>query len=297
MTKSQSTFAPMPKCPSPPMRALPAGACDTHAHIFGPADKFPLAGGGSYDPPLAPYQAYRDMLSTVGAEHGVLVQPAAYLSDHSAILDACVKAGGCVRGIGLAHADIIDHELAALQAGGIIGLRFVEVADPKGGGRFKGSVGFDELIMLAPRLRSLGMQAHLWADCERLVADAPMLQSLGLTLVVDHMGRPDVRAGASSSDFQKFVGYVSDGLFWVKLSLCRVSTNYPDYPDARPFHDALIAANPDRLVWGSDWPHIRLGPKTPDIGHLLDIFDSWTDRDEGLRVKIFAQNTKQLFGF
>ena len=295
MGGSQFSAAPPPA--SPPGRPLPEGACDAHAHIFGPPDMFPLAGGGSYDPPLAPYESWRLMHRAAGIARGVLVQPAAYLSDHRAVLDACHRSDGSVRAVGLATSAIGDDELSRMAACGMAGLRFVEVADPKGGGRFQGSVGFDELVKLAPRMKALGLQAHLWADCARLVSDAPALAKLGLVLVADHMGRPATADGAKAPDFRDFAALVKDGIFWVKLSLCRVSAKFPDYPDARSFHDALMGANPDRLLWGSDWPHIRMGAQTPDVGHLLDLFDEWIAGDDTLRQKILVENPQKLFGF
>lgn len=292
-----SSHSVEPRQASPPRRVPPPGACDAHAHIFGPPDRFPPGRGASYDPPPAPYESYCCMLDSVGSSRGMLVQPAAYLSDHRAIQDACKRSGGRVRGIGLASSDISDGELADLRASGILGLRFVEVADPKGGGRFQGSIGFDELFKLAPRMKALGMQAHLWADCARLVADAPALKKLGIPLVADHMGRPNIAAGVSAPEFQEFLAHVEDGSFWVKLALCRASTQFPDYPDARPFHDAFVAGCPDRLVWGSDWPHIRLGNQAPDVGHLLDLFDDWVAGDETLRAKVLVDNPANLFRF
>lgn len=281
----------------PPRRPLPPGACDAHAHIFGPPQVFPPAGGGSYEPPLAPFEDYRAMLDVTGLVRGVLVQPAAYLSDHRAIVDAVQRSAGFLRGIGVTTSAISDTALADLVANGIIGLRFVEVADPVGGGRFRGSVGFDELEKLAPRMKALGMQAHVWADCERLVADAPMLAKLGIAFVADHMGRPATALGAEAPAFRKFLGLVEDGVFWVKLAACRTSNQFPDYPDTRPFHDALIRANADNLIWGSDWPHIRMGTATPDVGHLIDLFEDWTGADDALRQKIFVKNPERLFGF
>src|ERR1051326_7278720 len=272
-------FGPPPPSSRPPRRPPPPGACDCHAHIFGP-EQFPPAGETAYAPPPAPYAAYRAMLQGAGGARGGLVQPAAHRLDHRAILDACARAGGQVKAIGLADDSIGDDMLFALRQGGVAGLRFVEMTSPTGSGRYPGSVGFDQLIALAPRMKGLGLQAHLWCGLEHLLDQAPRLLGLGLALVIDHMGQFDAGAGVSAAPFQRFLDHVRDGHWWVKLSLCRISSRYPDYPDARPFHDALVAANPDRLLWGSDWPHLRLGDKTPDVGHLLDLFDDWvSDQD------------------
>lgn len=283
--------------PSAPKIPLPPGACDTHTHVFGPLERFPLAIAGSYEPPRAPFDVHRAMLDGVGFSCAVLVQPAPYALDCGALVDACARAPDRLRGIAVANRQTSEVSLQELRRRGVSGLRFVEVADPQGGGRYRGSVGFDEFKSLAPQMAAVGLHAQIWADCDRIAAGAEELLSLGVPIVVDHMGKPDVTRGAGDPAFARLVALAAEGRLWVKLSVCRASKQFPDYDDVRPLHDALIAAAPNRLLWGSDWPHVRMGALTPDVGHLVDLFDRWIGHDTDLRRQIMVDNPRNLYGF
>jgi predicted TIM-barrel fold metal-dependent hydrolase len=138
---------------------------------------------------------------------------------------------------------------------------------------------------------------QLWIDVKDLPDTIPVIQSIGLPVVIDHMGRTDARAGINTPGFQSLVRLTGEGGCWVKMSGAhRLSTRAPDYPDARPFHEALVAANPDRLIWGTDWPHPRIEGEMPNAGHLLDLFNEWTP-DAGVRRKILVDNPARLYGF
>ena len=286
-----------PRAPSRPSVPLPAGACDTHTHVFGPYDRFPLRFPPKYAAPDAPVEAHAAMRRAVGLDRAVIVQPAPYAADSAAILDALAREPDALRGVATATAETPDEELARWRAAGILGLRFVEVTLPGGGGRYPGAAGFDDLAALAPRMRAIGLHAQIWADCARIAADAGMLCGLGVPVVIEHMGRFEVERGVADPSFRTLVGLVAEGRVWIKLAPCRTSTRFPDYEDARPFHDALVAANPDRLLWASDWPHVRMEDSTPDVGHLVDLFDRWTARDPVLRRKVFVDNPEALYGF
>jgi predicted TIM-barrel fold metal-dependent hydrolase len=274
---------------------LPANACDTHAHIFGPFDQFPLAEISSYPLPNAPAARYMEMLNTIGAARGVLVQPAPYGTDTNAMLDALRCSGGRVRGIAVATADASEAELQRLYDAGVRGLRFVEMRDQQGK-KFRGSVGADQIRRLAPALKQVGMHAQLWAACEDYEHILPDLVPLGLTLVLDHMACIKVERGINDPSFLSLLKWLETGAIWVKLSVCRVSKAAPDYADLKPFHDALVAANSSRLVWGSDWPFVRMGTQSPNVGALIDLFDSWVP-DERTRLQILVKNPALLYGF
>jgi predicted TIM-barrel fold metal-dependent hydrolase len=276
-----------PACP------LPVGAWDTHAHVFGPYDRFPLAVDRAYDPPLAPYEDYVEMLDRVDFARGVLVHAAANGFDNSATLDAVARSRGRVLGIAVVSPEVSDGELEHLAANGIRGLRFTEMGATPGAPRAF-SLLFHDLKRMAPRLRALGMHAQMWAKCDFIVEQAKLLQKLGLPLVIDHMGSFDVMRGVRDSIFQGFLEILGDGQVWVKLTPIRNSRQLPNCTDVRPFHEALLDRAPDRLLWGSDWPYIRLNP-SPDVGKLVDLFDDWT-RDSVLRHKIFVTNPQSLFG-
>jgi 2-pyrone-4,6-dicarboxylate lactonase len=153
----------------------------------------------------------------------------------------------------------------------------------------------DEFPPLAPRLKELGWHAQVWATCDTVVAAAPKLLESGIPLVLDHMARFDVARGVQDTVFQQLLQLLSDGRIWVKMTPARNSKCYPNYEDVRPFHDALARANPNRLIWGSDWPFLNMGEVTPDAGYLLDILDSLCG-DDTLRQKILAENPARLYG-
>lgn len=284
-----------PRMPSAPQHALPAGACDSHAHVFGPYERFPLAHPSSYAPPLAPAALHRAMLDTVGAARGVLVQPAPYGTDAGALLDAVAQSGGRLRGVAVADADTGEERLQALFDGGVRGLRFVEMRAPTGA-PYAGSVGVDQLLRMAPAMRRIGLHAQLWAPIDDYPRLLPQLRAAGIDAVLDHMACVKPERGVADPAFQAVLAALREGGVWVKLTLCRVSTQAPGYPDLRPFHDALLAANPDRLLWGSDWPYVRMGAQSPDVGALLDLFHAWVP-DEATRRRILVDNPAALYGF
>jgi predicted TIM-barrel fold metal-dependent hydrolase len=279
----------------PPRRPLPPGATDCHAHVFGPYERFPLAQERSYTPPAAPFEMYSAMLAQMGLSRGVLVHPSAYGWDYSALLDALSRDPHQLRGIAVVDSRVAAADLARLRASGVRGVRFVESASANGQ-KFAYSVGLDQLEALGPRLREQSLHAEMWVSCDRLVAESSRLLAAGIPIVFDHMGGIDVSRGTSAASFQTLLRLLDSGQAWIKLSAPRNSQRFPDYEDVRPFHEALVRANPDRLIWGSDWPFIRLGERTPAVGHLLDLLDLWTGDDE-VRRKILVDNPAALYGF
>jgi predicted TIM-barrel fold metal-dependent hydrolase len=285
-----------PPIVSKPQRPLPAGACDSHAHVFGPFDRFPLIAERRYQPPLGPYEDYVAMLDRAGFAYGAPVHASANGYDNSGTLDALARAGGRLRGVAVVHPDAGREELEAMHALGMRGLRFSDTGPAPARQRAPGVLALADLPALAPRLRALGWHADLFALCRHIVAIGPQLLELGIPIVVDHMGRFDAALGVGDTVFQSFLRLVRDGEVWVKLTPLRNSTNYPDYSELRPFHDALLEAAPDRLLWGSDWPFIGMDDAPPDVGVLIDRFDAWT-QDEPLRTRIFVDNPSRLYGF
>jgi predicted TIM-barrel fold metal-dependent hydrolase len=235
------------------------GACDCHAHVF--PDGAPV---------VAPARAYRTMLDSVGLTRGVLVQTGAGDAALDAVRAAIEADPHRLRGVAVADSTITDATLEELHGAGIRGLRF------------------------APRLRALGWHAELWTPSDFIAREAPRLAGLGVPLVFDHLGLLNLAAADPALDVLS--GLLRDDQAWVKLSLCRVSKLPPDYTDARAAHDAFIEANPHRLVWGSDWPHINMGLEAPDVGHLLDLFHAWVD-DAALRQAILVEGPEALYGF
>jgi predicted TIM-barrel fold metal-dependent hydrolase len=285
-----------PRDVSRPRVPLPPGACDTHAHVFGPSDRFPYAEDRSYTPPDAPLEKYLGMLDTIGFARGVLVQGSAHGRDNSAMLDALRREPNRLRGVAVADADVSPDELRAWNALGVRGLRFNHFFRD-GQLHYRGGIPLSEAEKLAPVMAELGWHLQLWIDVKDLPETIALLKSLRLSVVIDHMGRTDARAGTGTEGFQSLLRAVGEGWCWSKLSGAhRLSQHAPDYPDARPFHEALVKINPERLVWGGDWPHPRVEGEMPDAGHLLELFQTWTP-DRATQQRILVDNPAKLYGF
>jgi 2-pyrone-4,6-dicarboxylate lactonase len=287
---------PDPK-PKPPDLPTPPLACDCHAHIFGPAERFAYTEGRGYTPPDAPCEAYLAMLDALGVARGVCVQGNAHGFDNRAILDAASRYPDRLRAVGISDASIPREALRDWHASGMRGLRFhLYYADQVPG--YKRGVGLDALAYFAPTMRELGWHAQFWIDWRALPELAPALRRIADTMpvVIDHMLSIDAAARADHPSFVQLLDLVRDSDCWVKLSgAYRVSGAFPDYPDARPFHDALLQACPERLVWGTDWPHPQIdATKMPNDGHLLDLFNAWT-LDATLRRRILVDNPARLY--
>jgi predicted TIM-barrel fold metal-dependent hydrolase len=146
-------------------------------------------------------------------------------------------------------------------------------------------------------MADLGLHVQFMMDAGVLEQALPYFDGWRLPIVLDHMGNVDAAKGVNQPGFQLLLKLLAEGRVWVKVSgAYRISKRYPDYPDARPFHEALVKTNPEQLVWGSDWPHPRLLEEMPDDGHLLDLFNAWTP-DPALRRKILVENPVRLYGF
>ena len=280
--------------PARPRNPLPEGACDCHAHVFGPFDRHPLLPKPPYLPPLSPASAYLAMLDAVGFSRGVLVHGSACGWDQGAMVAAIAAGGSRLRGVAVVPPDAGDKELDALHAAGVRGVRFTQTAPEATLQPMAGRVGLDAFGQLAPRLRERGWSAHIWAKCDLLAPVASQISSHGVPLVIDHMGFFDASRGTADPAFQTLLSLVKDGLAWVKLTAIRNSKAAPGYPDVRPFQEALVTENPDRMLWGSDWPYLGMDASRPDVGALLDLFGEWLGSVE-LRNRILVDNPKQLF--
>jgi 2-pyrone-4,6-dicarboxylate lactonase len=233
------------------------------------------------------------MLDAAGFARGVLVHSSANGYDNSGTADALAAAAGRLTGVCVIQPDISDAALEKLHHDGFRAVRFTETGARAAA--HAGSASLKDMEALAPRMRALGWQAHLWANCAFTVAEAQRLHAAGLRVALDHMGYFDASLGVRHETFQSLLALLRDSDFWVKLSVVRVSKERPDYANIRPFHDALIEAIPDRLIFGSDWPYISLDDAPPDVGRLIDLFDAWTP-DKAIRQKVFVDNPARLFG-
>jgi predicted TIM-barrel fold metal-dependent hydrolase len=284
-----------PRAPTPPTLPPPAGACDTHVHVFGPYGRFPLAAPPAYAPMDSPLPVIFDTLGVLGLDRAVLVQPAPYGVDHRALVDALQRAPQRFRGVAVVDADAEFAALQALHRAGVRGVRLIGMRTPDGR-RYPGAVAPDALPRLAPMLRELGWAAHVWAPPAECAALAEASEGLGLPLVFDHLAGAAGEIDLGERPWRVLLEQLVEGRIWIKLSVCRVAWARADYPAARPLHEALVRANPGRLLWGSDFPFVRKGVEAPDAGWLLDLFQTWV-ADAEIARRILVDNPASLYGW
>lgn len=267
----------------------PTKGWDCHAHLFGPYDRFPLAADRNYTPPEALEAQYLALLARLGLGHGVLVHPSAYGDDFSLLFEALGRQRHW-RGVMVLKPGT-STTFSGLHDRGVRGARFSHRSGA--GSNFPGSASFEDLQALAPQLLSAGLHAELWTDCRALPAIEPAIRALPLPVVIDHMGGFDVGAGIDDPGFRSLLRLLETGRVWVKLCAYRNLLAAADFEAGLPFHQAMLRANPNRLVWGSDWPHLRVVPE-PDTAQLLDTFKRWT-ADEVLATRILEANPATLY--
>ena len=276
--------------PRPPRFRVPPGATDTHAHVIAAPEIYAYVPERSYTPPPAPVEAYRAMHRTLGIERAVIVQPSVHGTDNRVTVAAIRDYGAAARGVAVVAEGVADRELAWLDEGGIRGLRLNVL--------FGGGVGLGALEPLAERIADRGWHIQLLLDVSRDLVDlAPRIRRLAVPVVVDHMGYMNVAKGLDHPGFQTLLDLVGEGHAWVKLlGNYRVSAAGPRYQDAVPYARALIAAGPDRMVWGTDWPHPALTEYMPNDGDLMDALDDYAP-DADLKRAILVDNPARLYGF
>jgi predicted TIM-barrel fold metal-dependent hydrolase len=266
----------------------PAG-WDCHAHLFGPYARYPLTAQRSYTPPEATQADYLKLLARLDLCHGVLVHPSAYGHDHALVLDALI-AQPRWRGV-LVSTDATLARMQAWHASGIRALRFSHRSAPAG--NFAGSALVSDLQRLAPDMAATGLHAELWTDCNALPTIAPLLRSLPVPVVLDHMGGFDHRAGVDAPGFQLLLDLLGNHAVWVKLCAYRNLRDAPDIEIGKSFQQRLCEVNPEQLVWGSDWPHLNLQP-APATEDLMSQLRRWAG-DPALERRILVDNPARLY--
>jgi len=285
----------MPPDPNPqkPKFKPPPGTCDTHCHIFGPPQVFPYSERRRYTPPAAPLEHYLMMLDVIGVDRGIVVQPNVHDTDNRVSIDAIARSNGRLRGVGRIDDDTTEKELEAMHEGGIRGIRFEFVE-----GR-RGSTNLPLFERMIERVRPLGWHIELHVDPKVLVEHADWFRGLDLISVVDHLARIQTADGINQPAFRLLLELIERPNYWVKISGADQRTNAPyPYADVVPFAHALIAKAPDRVLWGTNWPHSNLFQygRTPNDGLLLNLMLDFAP-DESIRNKILVDNPARLFGF
>ena len=270
--------------------AVPPGSIDTHTHVF--VDGYPLIPERGYDPPESNLDHMLAMHAALGIERVVLTQPSAYGTDNSAILDAVARMPNRARAVVALPGDVSDAQLEELHERGARGIRLN--LDNVGGM----PVELDEVPNLARRVASLGWHVEFLFAGHELPGLIPLLRSLEAPVSIGHFGYMPAAEGVDHEPFRTLVDLVADGNTWVKLSAPnRLGVgDLPPWPDVVPMAHALIEANPDRMLWGTDWPHPNKFVTQPNDADLLEQLELWAP-DEAMRERILVTNPEHLYGF
>ena len=275
-----------------PRRALPRGTVDCHAHIFDRFERYPLAGGRKYSPPLCAREAWLALHASLGVERGVQVHGTPYGFDNSITLDFLAEHPGRFLGVAAIHPDIPESELRKLDAGGFRAARLMD--------QFPSGATTAMLEAIARRVAPLGWHIEInIAKCADWVALEPRLRKCPVPLVFDHLGRPRGGEGVDQAGFRVIRRLLAErDDCWTKISsFYRLSdSGPPHYADMRPFVLAVLADRPDRCVWGTNWPHPGLTKFMPNDADLLDLLESWLPSD-AVREPLFAANAARLYRF
>lgn len=278
-----------------PASALPALACDSHMHIFdrrfAPSPHWPRT------PPHAPVAAYRQLQQRLGTSRAVVVTPSTYGTDNACTLDALDQLGDGARGVAVVAQDVSGAELSRLAARRVRGLR-VNFVSPQSWGETTPDMLADLARQVAGHPDCGGWHIQVFAHPEQIVALAPLLRALPLPLVIDHLGRIDPAEGTAGAAYGVLRELLDAGNTWVKLSgaYMRSTVHGPGYADTLPLGRTLVQAAPQRLVWGSDWPHTTEAPGTVDDAALVDLLRAWAGSDAAMDG-ILVDNPARLYGF
>jgi predicted TIM-barrel fold metal-dependent hydrolase len=277
---------------------VPAGACDSHAHVFGPYARFPLSDDRSYTPPENGAERFIGHLDRLGLTRGVLVTASAQGDDNRNVLQALAAYPDRLRAVAVVRGDVSDQDLDSLAQQGVRGARF-NLYKHEGKAVYRNGVGIDDFVALAPRLKARGMHAQIWIHAPDLPELSPTLLASGVDLVVDHMGRMNAARGVDDAGFQFLCRLLAEGKAWTKISGAdRNTAAGTPFSDIAPFATSLLKANSERVVWGTDWPHINYYDpvQVPDDGILLNLLADWMP-DEATRKRVLVDNPARLYGF
>jgi predicted TIM-barrel fold metal-dependent hydrolase len=295
-TEPQRRLGPEPTCPPPdpnptkPRIALPPLSCDSHFHIFGPANKFPYAPDRSFTPYDAPKEALVRLHGFLGFERGVFIQSACHGTDNSAVVDALADLKGRYRGVALLDPDTAPAEIARLDAAGFCGVRFHLV--PHLGAMPR----LDDLRAVMRLVEPHGWHIAIHLFGKELLESLDFIRSIKAPVVIDHIGRVDAAEGPDGKAFRALRGLVDTGKIWVKLSgTDRITREMPPYRHAVALAKILADQAPERMLWGTDWPHPNHSA-VPNDGMLVDLIADIAPSDS-TRRRILVDNPTEFFGF
>ena len=271
-----------------PQQIVPAATTDTHFHIFGPLERYPLSSKRLYNPCLSDVSAYRDMARTVGITRMVIVQASIYGTDNSCLLDSIAEFGQqCARGVAVVDENVTPLQLREMHEKGVRGIRFNAIT---------GVTRLDWLEKIAEMIAPLGWHIQLWIKADRLLEIAPAIRRLPVDVVLDHMAQIPLERGLNDPQVKNVLQLMQSERCWMKLIGYRVSNLAYPHADLDTFAKQIINIAPERCLWGSDWPHIYLeGRPMPDAGKLLDSLYRWCAPE--LAKQILVDNPTKRYGF
>jgi len=271
-----------------PRFKLPPCACDAHNHVFGPGAKFPYAPERRYTPEDAPKEALTALHALLGVERAVIVQASCHGKDNRAMLDAIADAPDRRRGVAMVDDSFTDNDLAALDRGGVRGVRFNFVR------HLGGTPDMDVFRRVIDRIKGLGWHVVLHVDAPDIIPLSETMTKLPLPFVIDHMGRVDAAAGTQQPAFRALLELAKRENCWIKVCGAeRISL--PPYAAAVPIARAIVDAIPDRVLWGTDFPHPNLKHEA-DEADLVDLIPQFAVTAEAQR-KLLVDNPARLYGF
>jgi 2-pyrone-4,6-dicarboxylate lactonase len=286
-----------PSCPGPvpdptvPQTALPPLSCDAHCHVFGPHDTFPYAADRTFTPPDAPREELRRRHDLLGLQRAMIVQSSCHGTDHAALLDALRAGGGRYRGTALVTPRTPRAEIARLDEAGVCGVRLHFLP------HLAGAPDPQELWAVVESVAPFGWHVALHVAGDGIAEHAELVRAMPLPVVIDHMARVDIRHGLRTEPIRALLGLLDTGRVWVKLSgVDRVSTRPAPYPDGVALARLLAGHAPERVVWGTDFPHPNIHGDAPDDGELVDLVGEIAPDPEP-RWKMLVANPADLFGF
>ncbi|MDQ5848523.1 MAG: amidohydrolase family protein [Pseudomonadota bacterium] len=286
----KSTPPPDPHTRKPKFKPPPL-ACDAHCHVFGPAAKFPYAPDAPYWPPDSPFEALQELHRKLGLQRAVIVHASCHGSDMRVTLDAIARSGGSYRGTAIIDESYSEKDFQRMHDGGIRGVRFNFVKHLGG----RPDMGFFRRTV--EKAKAMGWHLILHLDAEDLIELRNEFMKLPVPMVIDHMGRVKAADGLEHKAFKVLLEFMKNENCWVKVCGAeRVSSLGPPFTDAVPFARALIEAAPERVLWGTDWPHPNVGRHMPNDGDLVDLFALMAPEPE-MQYKILVGNPARLYGF
>ena len=280
-------YHPNPKTPD---FVLPRGAVDAHCHVFGPSAEFPYAPERKYTPGDAGKDKLFALRDFLGFERNVIVQATCHGKDNRAMVDACATAGDRARGVASVGKDITRDDLKAMHQGGVRGVRFNFVR------RLVDATPQEVFIGIAEKIQEFGWSIVVYFEAQDLEGLLPFLGKLPGTIVVDHMGRPDVTKGVDHPDFRRFIDLMANNEnVWTKVTCPeRLTVQGAPYDDVVPYYQAIVERFEDRVLWGTDWPHPNMKSHMPDDGALVDYIPRIARSAEQQR-KLLIDNPMRLY--